>query len=331
MSLTDKLSSGVKKFAAGLTFLGASIAAQPALAQESEKKLDNPNTYEESDKKDTSLFSPVAFYGQLRHVQNDFKPANSISDMQFRIAYRPSRTDRLFVDFGGIYAHTENEHGNRLDSIVAPLSISYGKYADLGDNSWLFFRIGANGAYENHQGMMDADVARFGAEGQIGFVKDRFMTDLKVRGNIGVYDGKVQTFPIEGNTSQLDLKWDIRIPTPVKQLSVEAGAQYTMNFFGPKEQNQPTGYLDMKQNTFTGGLGLAISPGPDWVIKPGTFFRYTTETSGMNSMNKTEFGAQCIVVYHINDSLYIKGAGGVEWGDSETKGQVMGGFGFKFK
>lgn len=328
MSLTDKLSSGVKKFAAGLTFLGASIAAQPALAQESEKKLDNPNTYEESDKKDTSLFSPVAFYGQLRHVQNDFKPANSTSDLQFRITYRPSRTDRLFFDFGGLYAHGENEQGKRLDSIVAPLSISYGKYADLGNNSWLFFRIGANGTYENHQGMMDADVARFGAEGQIGFVKDRFMTDLKVRGNIGVYDGKVQTFPIEGNTSQLDLKWDIRIPTPLKELSVEAGAQYTMNFFGPKEKNQPTGYLDLTQNTFTGGLGLAISP-EDWmVIKPGAYIRHENEESGMNSTSKVYVGAQLIGVFHFDDTFYLKAGGAY---DTKYGGQVMGGFGFKFK
>lgn len=322
------LTNLIKKLSTGIALTGASIFAQPALAQESEKKLDNPEAYEQPDKPSTDLFSPVAFYGQFRHVQNDFKPLNSVTDAQFRIAYRPSRTDRLFFDFGGAFAHAENEQGKRLDSIVPTLSMSYGKYFDLGNNSWFFTRFGANGSYETHQGMIDVNVARSGGEGQIVFVKDRFMTGLKVRGNLGFYNGEVQGFDVEGNTSQLDLKWDIRIPTPLKELSLEAGVQYTMNNFGPKDENQLTGYLDMKQNIFTAGLGLAISPEHWMVIKPGFYIRNEQEESGMNSNSKMYVGGQLLGVFHFDDTFYLKA--GIAY-DSKFGGQAMGGFGFKFK
>lgn len=321
----------IKKFGAGLILTGATMLPSSLFAKETPVKLDNPNTYEQKENKkenktEEDPFSPFAMYGQLRHVQNDFDPLNNTSDATLRFVYRPSRTDRLFFDTSAIFAHGENEQGKRLDTLASSHAISYGKYFSVGtsgngqNNSWIFTRFGGNYSNEFHQGLMDTNVHLFGGEMQIGlYVPETIKTDLRAKMQFGSYAGNVSGFKVSGNTNIVDLKWDMRVFTPLKQLAAEAGAQFTnRNYEG-----------DLKFNTtsYSLGTGLAISPVTEVLLRPGAYWTHTTTTSGA-TQHKDAFGIQVLVTCFPHDNINI--GGGYAY-DTQSGHQAMAKIGFTFK
>lgn len=300
MRLTDlvnKCSKGIQKATAGVALAGLAYFAQPALAQETEKKFDKDESTETPVKEDefSQLFNRFSYKGKLRHTQFNFENPTSTTELLNYFVTRPDRLNRVNFGLDLIGAHAETEQGRRQDTLAARTNMVYGRYFDFGDGVYGYLDLGPNASLEHNQGLADFNMYRFGGQGRIGFAKkNTFMTDLKFRTNFGVYEGDVASFPVKGTAWQFDAKWDGRVNL-INELALQGGFE----FFTEESK----GDIMYRRNQTSAGIGLAISPTEKWLITAPEFYVHNRMTDAGRKDHELIWGVQGGVRYFVNRNV----------------------------